>query len=117
MDIPFDLLYIVSSFYTKPRMKLLDWIDKEKLNLAGLAKNINAIQMIESYLRHDPKKIIWGCLSENPKAIHILEKNIDKIDWWELSKNPQAIHILETVLQHDPEKIKWDYLSMNSNLL
>jgi len=36
--------------------KLLDWIDPTKLN--------------------------WSMLSANPKAIHLLEQNLDKIDWW-----------------------------------
>jgi len=34
-------------------------------------------------------------LSANPNAIHILEKNMDKINWQQLSANPNAIHILE----------------------
>ena len=33
MDIPFDLLKIVASFLLKPRMKLLDWINVNKLEL------------------------------------------------------------------------------------
>jgi hypothetical protein len=34
-------------------------------------------------------------LSGNPNAIHLLEKNQDKIDWRVLSRNPNAIHLLE----------------------
>jgi hypothetical protein len=33
-------------------------------------------------------------LSQNPNAIHILEKNIDQINWFWLSENPNAIHLL-----------------------
>ena len=36
----------------------------------------------------------WWYLSENPNAIPILEKNLDKVDWCALSKNPNAIHLL-----------------------
>ena len=61
MDIPFDLLYIIASFYTKPKMKLLDWIPEDKLELDRL--------------------------SSNPNAIHFLEKHPDKIDWEYLSMN------------------------------
>ena len=65
MDIPFDLLKIVVSFYTKPKMKLLDWIPEDKLK--------------------------WKCLSENSNAIHLLEKNIDNINWEYLSSNPNLL--------------------------
>jgi len=87
MDIPFDLLNIVASFHTKPRMKLLDWIPEDKLS--------------------------WDYLSKNPNAMHLLEKHPDKIYWVWLSQNPSAIHMLETVLQHEPRKICWANLSMN----
>jgi hypothetical protein len=51
-------------------------------------------------------------LSENPNAIHYLEKNQDKIDWYYLSRNPNAIHLLEQNI----DKIHWDCLSFNPNL-
>lgn len=62
----------------EPGLQLVHWIDEKKLDL--------------------------GCLSSNPSAIHLLEKNIDeliKIDWWELSSNPAAIRLLE----ENPNKI------------
>jgi hypothetical protein len=46
---------------------------------------------------------------ENENAIHIIEKNLDKINWILLSTNPKAIHILEK----NQDKIKWNYLSEN----
>jgi len=67
MDIPFDLLYIVASFITKPRMKLLDWIPEDKLNWIWLSSNSNAIQLLEKY----PDKIIWVILSKNPSIFEI----------------------------------------------
>ena len=51
----------------------------------------------------------WESLSSNPNALHLLEKNQDKIDWFFLSKNPSAIHLLEK----NPEKIKWRIFSTN----
>ncbi len=42
-------------------------------------------------------------------AIHLLEQNIDKIDWCNLSLNPSAIHLLE----QNKEKIDWAILSKN----
>jgi hypothetical protein len=35
----------------------------------------------------------WECLSENLNAIHILEKNLDKVDWSILSTNPSIFQI------------------------
>jgi transcription antitermination factor NusA-like protein len=46
--------------------------------------NPSAIHLLEKNL----DKIEWCVLAENSAAIHLLEKNIDKIDWVELSKNP-----------------------------
>jgi len=64
-----NFIKIIASYLTKPKMKLLDWI------------NIN--------------KLDWDILSINPNAIHLLEQNMDKINWSNLSKNPNALHILE----------------------
>jgi hypothetical protein len=71
MDIPFDLLYIVASYIVKPRMKLLDWIPKKKLNWDILSAKPNAIQLLEIVLQHDPEKISWRELCFNPNAIHL----------------------------------------------
>ena len=49
-------------------------------------------------------------LSSNPKAIHLLEQNPDKISWDCLSFNPNTIHLLE----QNPHKIDWDMLALNS---
>jgi len=53
-------------------------------------------------------------LSTNPSAIHILEKNPEKIKWWKLSTNPNAIHLLEKNqdILHFPET---NYLNLSSN--
>ena len=39
----------------------------------------------------------------------MIEKNIDKINWWTLSKNPAAIHLLEQNI----DKISFKWLSKN----
>jgi hypothetical protein len=44
-------------------------------------------------------------LSENPAAISLLKKNIDRISWEHLVKNPNAMQIYEDY----PERM-WDYL-------
>ena len=68
--------------------KLLDWVNKVILN-----------KFLEK-------------LSRNPKAIHLLEQNPDKINWKGLSLNPKAIHLLE----HNIDKIVWSKLCQNKNL-
>ena len=73
MDIPFDLLKIVASFHTKPRMKLLDWIPEDKLEWKWLSENPNAIHLLEKVLQHE---------LDNP-----LVKPLVEIDWDYLSLN------------------------------
>jgi hypothetical protein len=52
-------------------------------------------------------------LSTNPKAIHLLEQNPEKIDWCQLSLNVNAISLLE----QNPDKIHWEHLSRNPNAI
>ena len=42
-------------------------------------------------------------MSSNPNAIHLLERNPNKINWFELSRNPNAIHLLARL---DTEKMR-----------
>ena len=41
----------------------------------------------------DINKLNWGRLSKNANAIHLLEKNQDKIYWPDLSKNPSIFEL------------------------
>jgi len=45
------------------------------------------------------------------ESIHLLEKNLDKIDWSWLSENPNGLYLLE----NNTDKIDWDALSQNPN--
>ena len=86
----------------------------EAINL--IEKNMNLCEDINN-LAYDmsvqDNKISLYNLSKNPAAIHLLEKNPDKIHWNTLSMNPEAIHLLE----QNPDKIHWDFLSWNCNAL
>jgi hypothetical protein len=143
MEIPFDLLKIVALFLVKPIMKLLNWIDIEKLDWALLCENPNAMTMIEAnphklepdclyflsknpnavaFLEKHPDKINWNGLSKNHNAIHLIEKHINStetedphntIDWKDLSANPNATHILVDNF----DKINWSGLSLNNNIM
>ncbi len=61
----------------KPIYKLRDWINQELLCIGELSRNPSAIHIIEQNL----DKVNWPILSYNPAAIPILEKNQDKILW------------------------------------
>jgi len=103
-----NLTKLIASYLVKPKMKLLDWINLDKLlNWRSLSQNPNAIHLLEQNI----DKIEWLYLSRNPNTIHLFEQNIDKIDWQNLSSNPKAIHILEQNI----DKIDWFWLSRNPN--
>lgn len=79
----------------EPRYRLLEWIDKNKLTgeyFKNLLENPCAINMIEEMINMYPNILDddtgrygygdkWKYISCNRNALHILERNIDKIDW------------------------------------
>ena len=76
-----------------------------------------AIALIEDELNINPDNRIidWYKLSSNPKAIHLLKKNRNKIKWRFLSGNADhgAIKLLKEELEVNPENIDWYSLSAN----
>jgi hypothetical protein len=42
--------------------------------------------------------------------MHLIEKNLDKVDWKMLCKNPNAIHLLEKY----PEQVQWTLTNPNA---
>ena len=89
-----------------------EFIINEKVAWEYLIHNPNAIHIIEQNLdKFDWFKLCH--LSKNINAIHLLEKNLNKVDWYHLSANPNAIHILEKNL----DKVNWYYLSGNPNAI
>ena len=71
------------------------------LDATELSSNPKALDLIESNL----DKVNWDKLSGNPSAIHILEQNLDKVNWDYLSGNPSAIHILEKNLEEKMNRL------------
>ena len=55
---------------------LVDWVDFKQITYKKLSTN--AIHILEKNL----DKVNWSKLSCNPNAIYILEKNLDKVDWY-----------------------------------
>ena len=90
-------------------MKLLDWIDKNKLSKKLNTAN-NKITFKNIYLHPDVIKFLddniykieywyWYYLSANPNAIELLKDNQDKIDWSMFSTNP-------SIFTYDYEKMR-----------
>ena len=96
-------------YYLGPLCKLRDWVKINIIDWNILSLNPNAIHLLEK----NPDKINWPLLSINPNAIHLLEQNQHKINWWYLSGNPNAIHLLE----QNKNKIYWCVLSENPNAI
>jgi hypothetical protein len=105
-------------------MKLLDWIDINKLNWDKLSENPNAIDL----LKKNKNNINWYYLSLNPNAIEILRENKNiylsnnkddfefkknnKNIWQFLSENPNAINLLK----ENQHKIDWYHFSSNPSI-
>ncbi len=96
-----------------PKYKLPKQEYLDKLNWNALSQNPNAIHLLEKY----PEKIYWKWLSYNPNAIHLLEKYPEKVEWEYLLWNPNAVYLLRNALLNEPEKIHWRRLSENENLM
>ena len=80
--------------------------EKSGKNLVDLSlHNPAAVHILEK----NPDKLVGATLSSNPAAIHLLQANPDKINWRYLSGNHAAIHLLE----QNQDKINWDILSQN----
>ena len=141
MDIPFDLLNIVASYLVRPKMKILDWLDKDKLNWSYLTENPGAIDVLEKMLKQPNTTLDWKHLSRNPNAVHLLRTHPDKINIDKLEYNANIMHILEIlkmdyahfisglndklgnqyaiplleiIVKDNPEKINWFPLSHSS---
>lgn len=66
-----------------------------------------------SFLEKNPHLIYWKTFTMNYNAIHVLEQNQDKINWYllPLNQNPNIIHLIEKNI----DKIDWECLSTNPN--
>ena len=71
---------------------------------------------LELLFKH-PEKIDWDFLSRNSnsKALELLFKHPENIDWWyslSMNSNPKALELLEK----NQEKIEWHYLSQKPSI-
>ena len=59
--------------------KLLNWIDVEQLSWSALSENPKALNLLQD----NQNKIVWSylCRNINVDAIRLLESNLDKLIW------------------------------------
>ena len=91
-------------------MRLKPWIDKSKVDFEWLSDNPNAVSLLE-----EPDNwfdINWNMLSGNPNAFHLLNTFPDKINWFYLSGNT-SYDVVQHILEKNIEKIDWSRLSSN----
>ncbi len=74
--------------------------------------NPSLIEFIEQAIAEGVEPV-WPQLSKNKAACHILEKNLDKVDWDLMSMNRGAAYILE----NHTDKINWKFASINEGLI
>jgi hypothetical protein len=100
--------------YVSMNVNALDilYANTDKIDYATLCfnKNPRAIKLIEANI----DKVYWKFLSCNPKAINILLNNLDKIDWSNFSSNSASEAV--TMLLLNINKIDWAEFSLNSNI-
>jgi hypothetical protein len=85
--------------------KLPPWIQIDKIYWDELSNNPNAIHLLEKI------QIYWDNLSQNPNAIHLLEKTQDKIDWIGLLSNQSIFYEL-----YNYEKISYNYEKIKTTI-
>ena len=68
----------------------------------GATTNANKMFKLKDYVKKD--RLVWHKLSANPRAIRLLESNVDRVDWDALSENPEAICLLE----ENFDRINWN---------
>jgi hypothetical protein len=113
-SLPIELYYThILPYVVLPPMKLLDWIDINRLDWNGLSSNINAIDLLKENTEH----LDWYFLSKNPAAIELLLANQDKIDWKMLSMNPHKDAIKLLSLNIDKIKCVFIILEMASLIM
>lgn len=83
----------------------LKYLNKKNLSYH---QNLDYLFNIMEDIKHDLR---WDYVSMNEKAVDVLYANMDKIDYATLcfNKNPRAIKLIEANL----DKVYWKYLSCN----
>ena len=60
----------------------------------------------------NPDSLDWGLLSQNPNAVHLLEKNPEEFECEWISKNPSIFELDYNALKERCSIYKWELLSV-----
>ena len=97
-------------------VRIKDNINKDIINWRLFSTQPQFIDIIEQHL---DDYVDWFSLALNPNAMHIIEKNLNRIEFSVLACNPNAISIIEKNLDQYNFNINdeefWDNLSANPN--
>ena len=99
-------------YIDKTPYKLVDWIDINKLSWNDLNENPRSIHLLEQ----NKDKLCLRHLMHNKNAIFIIEENLDKMNSWcwdLLSSNINATDLLEQNL----DNVNWWEISENPNAI
>ncbi len=99
-------------YIDKTPYKLVDWIDINKLSWNDLNENPRSIHLLEQ----NKDKLCLRHLMHNINAIFIIEENLDKMNSWcwnLLSSNENAVDLLEQNL----DNVNWWEISENPNAI
>lgn len=94
--------------------------DSPFIKWTELSGNINAKNiLIKEYERNEGIKFNWYSICQNPCAISIIEKELEKqasnIWWTSLCSNPEAIHIIEKIYKNDKNDIRLNWYNISIN--
>lgn len=95
--LPLDILRIIAEYATDDIYELNPDISESKLDWRTLSANPRAIHLLKA----NPDKINLSMLCKNPslEVIDLIEVNINMINWEWLLQNPNLTHLLKYKLQ------------------
>jgi hypothetical protein len=123
---------------------VIDFLEKHSNRIINPEKlcgveSVQAVKLLEPFVKKDDPDIDWCALSENPYALDILAKNVDKIDWYWIAHNSNSNTVIllkenmgeinwkqvsahgnksmMNLLESNPDKIDWNKLSMNPDAI
>ena len=80
-------------------------------------KNTLELKILIHILEKNLDKVNWDFLSSNENAISILEKNLDKINWSYISGNKKFIQDKRFNIEQHLDDLDWEELSYNINAM
>jgi hypothetical protein len=108
---------LISNLCWNPRaIHLLEMIEQRDRNLLDfeiLINNPYAVDIIERNMDKIVDDSQWEEMSFNENAVHLMRKNMDKIHWKSMSQNPSNDAL--KLLLENVDKIDWNMFNLNHN--